>query len=56
MPLVKNTETTISEEEYLDSEFISELKHEYIDGTVYAMAGAGAKHNSICMNIANSHF
>ena len=56
MPLVKNTETTISEEEYLDGELISELKHEYIDGHVYAMAGASAKHNSICMNIANSIF
>ena len=56
MPLVKNTETTISEEEYLDGELISELKHEYIDGFVYAMAGASAKHNSICMNIANSLF
>ena len=40
MPSVKNTETTISEEEYLDGELISELKHEYIDGYVYAMAGA----------------
>ena len=51
MPSVKNTETTISEEEYLDGELISELKHEYIDGYVYAMAGASRNHGIISRNV-----
>ncbi len=51
MPLVKNTETTISEEEYLDGELVSELKHEYIDGTVYAMSGASRNHGIISRNV-----
>mgnify|MGYP000653402417 CR=1 FL=1 len=32
----------ISEQEYLDGELLSEVKHEFIDGSVYAMAGARA--------------
>lgn len=42
----------ISEEEYLQSELISEVKREYFDGQVYAMAGAMHNHNFISMNIA----
>ena len=30
----------ISEEDYLQSELISETKHEYMDGQVYAMTGS----------------
>jgi len=56
MSLAKKIESTISEEEYLEGEKISDVKHEYIDGHVYAMAGASTKHNSICMNISNSFF
>jgi Uma2 family endonuclease len=41
----------ITVEEYLSGEQISELKHEYIDGQVYAMAGASIKHNIINANI-----
>jgi hypothetical protein len=33
----------ISEDEYLQGELISDVKHEYIDGIVYAMAGASKK-------------
>jgi hypothetical protein len=32
-------QTTISEDEYLAGERISQLKHELIDGQVYAMSG-----------------
>lgn len=42
----------ISEAEYLAGELISEIKHEYIDGDVYAMAGASRSHNIIASNIA----
>lgn len=43
----------ISEAEYLEGEKISQLKHEYIDGHVYAMAGAHANHNTIALNIGS---
>ena len=42
----------ISETEYLAGEKISDVKHEYIDGYVYAMSGAHANHNRISMNLS----
>ena len=45
------TETFINVEEYLEGELISEIKHEYIDGSVYAMAGASKTHESISANV-----
>jgi len=44
----------ISEQEYLEGEKLSEIKHEYIDGFVYAMAGASRRHSAIAVNIAAS--
>lgn len=41
-----------SPEEYLAFERSSESKHEYLDGQIYAMAGASPKHNQICFNLA----
>jgi Uma2 family endonuclease len=41
----------ISESEYLEGELISEVKHEYIDGSVYAMAGASKNHERIVGNV-----
>ncbi len=41
----------VSPEEYLKGELESEVKHEYRDGYVYAMAGASKKHNQISRNI-----
>ena len=41
----------ISETEYLDGEQLSDIKHEYIDGEVYAMSGASANHNRIAGNL-----
>lgn len=43
--------TLISEEEYLEEELLGEIKHEYIDGHVYAMAGASRNHERIAGNI-----
>jgi Uma2 family endonuclease len=40
----------MTEAEYLAFERASETKHEYIDGHVYAMAGASRTHNLICTN------
>lgn len=42
----------ISEADYLAGEKIAETKHEYIDGEVFAMAGASASHNRISLNVA----
>jgi len=44
-------ESWISEDEYLEGELISEVKHEYIDGAIYAMAGASRNHERIAGNI-----
>ena len=41
----------ISEQAYLDGELFSDIKHEYIDGDVYAMSGASANHNRIAGNV-----
>ena len=46
--------TKISVEEYLKGEEISAIRHEFVDGEVYAMAGASQNHNRICGNIFNA--
>jgi Uma2 family endonuclease len=38
-------------EDYLAGELKSEIRHEYIGGLVYAMAGASREHNLICQNL-----
>lgn len=43
----------ISVVDYLEGEKISEVKHEYIDGEVYAMAGTSKNHNRIIGNLLN---
>ena len=40
----------ISIEDYLDGELSSPIKHEYLGGIVYAMAGARNVHNLIAGN------
>ena len=42
----------ISETEYLQGELLSEVKHEYMGGVLYAMAGAGNAHNRVATNVA----
>lgn len=54
MPLANGIANTMSEAEYLDGELIGEVKHEYIDGYIYAMAGASTKHNLITRNVTSS--
>jgi len=38
-------------QDYLEGELVSAIKHEYIDGQVYAMAGASSSHNRIVANL-----
>ena len=42
---------SLSPEDYLAGELVSEERHEYIAGMVHAMAGASAAHNAITLNI-----
>ncbi|GAB4276609.1 MAG: Uma2 family endonuclease [Oscillatoriaceae cyanobacterium] len=45
-----NSHNYISPEEYLEMERHSPIKHEYMDGEIYAMAGTGGIHNIISGN------
>ena len=42
----------ISAEDYLEGERISPIKHEYIRGEIYAMAGASKTHSIIAGNFS----
>jgi Uma2 family endonuclease len=47
----------ISVEDYLKGELTSSIKHEFLGGVVYAMAGAKNQHNQIALNIvARLHY
>ncbi len=41
----------VSVSEYLEAELKSEVRHEYFDGEVFAMAGASEEHNFIAGNL-----
>lgn len=43
----------ISSQDYLAGEELSPIKHEYIDGEVYAMAGASDTHVTISLNLGS---
>lgn len=43
----------LSEQDYLQGELAGEIRHEYVGGEAYAMAGAGEAHNLIALNIAS---
>jgi Uma2 family endonuclease len=42
----------LSVDDYLAGEPLSDIRHEYVAGEVYAMAGAGERHNRISLNLA----
>lgn len=50
MSVAKNTQP-ISEVEYLDQERASNIKHEFIDGQIFAMSGASRNHVRINGNL-----
>lgn len=42
---------TVSAEAYLQGEQDSNRKHEYVNGTLFAMAGAKRSHDTLCINL-----
>lgn len=46
--------TKTSVEDYLKGEKISPIKHEYVEGEVYAMAGASDDHSRIVINLTTA--
>jgi Uma2 family endonuclease len=43
--------TQLTEQAYLEGEVLAQIKHEYIEGAAYLMAGASKNHNLISGNI-----
>ncbi len=43
----------ISEQEYLEGEKISDIKHQYFDGEIFAMSGASINHQRLTLNISS---
>lgn len=52
MTAVRQSSRWIRPEEYLEGEKLAEIRHEYLAGEVYAMAGTSKTHNEIGLNIA----
>ncbi len=50
---LKAADEIISIEEYLEGELVSEIKHEYLGGTVHAMSGGRLRHNKASFNAAH---
>lgn len=45
-------QTQLSEQDYLEGERANPIRHEYVAGEVFAMAGSSKAHNIISLNIA----
>jgi Uma2 family endonuclease len=48
----QTTATLLSADAYLAGELESQVRHEYVDGEVYAMVGASDRHGLITLNLA----
>src|SRR5262245_34833072 len=40
--------------DYLEREKTAEVKHEYLDGMIYAVSGASRRHNTLSLNLATA--
>lgn len=49
-----NARTFTPVDEYLQGELETEIRHEYVNGTVYAMGGASRNHNIVTMNLGTA--
>jgi len=45
------THPVFSDKDYLEFERFAQEKHEFLDGSVYAMAGESLSHSTICFNL-----
>ena len=45
------TLSVFTAEQYLDLERHTELRHEFLEGIVYALSGGNFKHSTICFNL-----
>lgn len=52
-PQFEHDNAAMTEDEYLRTEPLSEVRREYIDGRVYAMAGGSTNHNVLSLNMAS---
>lgn len=52
MGLALRKERSYSPDEYLEFERAADVRHEYVDGDIYEMAGESLAHSQICINIA----
>ena len=50
---LNRSEQLVSLQDYLEGEKDSPIRHEYVDGYVYAMAGASDRHNRIAINLTS---
>jgi Uma2 family endonuclease len=54
--VAERKQPAITVEEYLAQEAVSQIKHEYVHGYVYAMAGGTLDHDTIANNLRNIIF
>ncbi|MFI3218150.1 MAG: Uma2 family endonuclease [Methylococcales bacterium] len=52
--LAKQVKPLLSEDDYLEMERVSKIRHEYVDGYIFAMAGGSRSHNKIAMNTGSA--
>lgn len=51
---LRKPRTRMTVAEYLEMEKASDVKHEYLDGDIYAMSGASKRHNIVCNNFRDN--
>lgn len=49
--MIAKQEELVSRSEYIQAEEVAQIRHEYLAGRVYAMAGASDNHSAICVRL-----